>query len=526
MSGMFDSKSDKAGRKLARTQKEEKARRKSRITIITVISVLLLVSAFAITINSNFIRRTLPVVTIDGIGFSAAKFEFFVNSEYIDFVNMMSQFQGSDGLPQRPLSGKVRYENPETGEKETWAEFFIASALMRMTNFVSVYNAAKEAGFELSDEHYDQIEFEITMAEMEAIMNQHPSLNSLLQLMYGHGMNEKLYREILEFTTLISAYSEFVRESFSFTADEKYEFYSEHRNDFDVFGFRIFYVNPEHIDPSEYESGEDYTDAREAAIEEARARAAKIVADGINSAEEFIAAAEEEYGHDADWLGEVVYRSGETLDEIYKDWLLSESRSYGDVTSFDTDSGAIVIYYASRDGNDYPTVGMRQILIKREPVNPEMFPEGENDPEYIAALELSDAEANERAEHVLSLFIAAGKTEEALIGLMEEYQQDGSIDGEYLNITKYTYQSSHFRAMKVVPEIEEWLFDESRTVGDSALINSKDHGYHLVYFIGYGDLFFELIAEDKLRTRDHSEWLESLPEGTPVKHASFILVSV
>jgi len=167
---------------------------------------------------------------------------------------------------------------------------------------------------------------------------------------------------------------------------------------------------------------------------------------------------------------------------------------------------------------------MRQILISREQIDPAEFPEGEEDPGYIEVLEKAEAEARERAELVNSLFIAAGETENALLDLMEEHSDDTTTGGEYLNISKYSYQSTHFNSMKVVPEIEEWLFDESRVIGDSELIHTADFGYHLIYFLGSGESFFELIADDRMRTRDHNEWLDGLTPGVPVRHTAFILV--
>jgi len=525
MSGMFDTKADKAGRKLEKTQKENKERRKSRVFAITVITVLVLVSAVAIVINSSFIRRTLPVYTIDGVNFSTTEFEFFYHTELMEYNNMMSQFQGL-GIdmpdPGRLLSRQVR--NEETGE--TWADSITEMALYRMTGLVSLYNAARAAGFELSEEQNEEINTEVSMVALQAMMSGFPTADSLLQQMFGNSINENTYRSILEFTAIASAYNEFVRESFSYSAQDLAGYYAENKEDLDVFAYRLIYINPDELNIEDFETDEAYAEAMDTAIADAHERAANIITGGISSAEDFIATAREEYGRDDDWIADIQLRMGENLDETFRDWLMDESRIEGDIASFDNDTGSTIIYFDSRNDNSYLTTGMRQILITREFVDPEEFPLWEEDPGYIEALDRAEAEAQERAETVYNLFNQAGRTEDALIELMAEHSDDNTEGGEYTDISKFSYQSAHFQAMKVVPEIEEWLFDESRAVGDSELIYTRDFGYHLVYFTGSGAPFFELIADDRMRTRDHDEWIDGLPEGEPVRHAAFILVHI
>jgi len=128
---------------------------------------------------------------------------------------------------------------------------------------------------------------------------------------------------------------------------------------------------------------------------------------------------------------------------LVADWLLDETRQYGDVTTIETDLGIDILLFVSRDDNNYHTVGMRQILILREQIDPEDFPLHETDQMYIQALEEAANEAHERAELVNSLFLAAGATEDALINLMDEHSDDTTPGGYYSNISKFPYQSSH-----------------------------------------------------------------------------------
>jgi len=526
MSGMFDSKQDKANKKLIRTKQEEKAKKKTRIITISIITALLIFSATAIIINSGFIRRTAPAVSVDGVNFSAAEFEFFFNNEYMEYVNFMSQFQGMGAMPEQgiPLSKQIYYVDPESGEVTTWAEFMTASAFERMAGLAALYNAAVSAGFKLSDEQIQSIDDEIAMLELQALFSGFPNTNTMLQQMFGTGMNEKAYRNIMEFIATANSYNEHVRESFTYTSDELAGYYAENKDDLDVFTYRQFTVFIDHPNSEDFDDDE-YDTALEEATEAARLEAETLERQ-ITGEDDFntTAANYNEVYSDPD--STIRLAQGNRLDFNIADWLLDPTRKYGDTTITETDHGFNIILFVLRDDNNYRTVGMRQILILREQVSPDDFTLGTDDPGYIEALNRAETEATQRADEVLSLFLAAGETEDALIGLMAEHSDDTTEGGYYPDIAKFTYQSSHVQAMKVVPEIEDWLFDENRQIGDSHMVHTSAFGYHLLYFTGFGDIFFEIMAEDRMRTRDHTSWLETLEIHQPVKRAGFIFVHV
>jgi len=522
MSGMFDQKQDKAKRKLVRTKQEEKANKKTRKTAIIVITVMLVLSISAMLLNSGFLRRIVPVVTIDGVSFSVAEFEYFFNSEYMDYINFLQQFQGMMGPGPdsgRPLSAQIH--DPETGQ--TWADFVTQMTLERMTNLVSLYNAAIDAGFELSEEQLAEIEADIDMLEVQAMINQFPTTLSFLQQVFGTGMNERVFRDIQKFIALASLHSEHVRESFEFSPEELASYYDENRDELDVFNYRQFTVNMEYIDEEEFIDSDEYEAAREVAATDARFLAASI-AERINSEDSFNA---EAMGYSVDYMdvaSTLRTVQGSRLDADAIDWFVDDSRTYGDVTIVDSENGSNIILFISRDDNNYRTAGMRQILISSAFVDPEEFELGEDDPEYMLAVEHAENEAHERAELVRSLFIAEGEDEAALTSLLEEHSDDRTEGGYYPYIAKFSYRSSYINVVKLVPEIEQWLFDENRVTGDWELIFTEAFGYHLVYFTGFGELFFELMVDDILRTESHTEWVESLPLGEPVRYFSFILV--
>jgi hypothetical protein len=336
-------------------------------------------------------------------------------------------------------------------------------------------------------------------------------------------MNERTYRSLMEMTLTARYFSESIRSSFEFSADELIDYYSEHRDELDAFNYREFLV---HIEFSFEDMPDDEEDLENAIIEVTLAanQRANEYAGQIHSEEDFIEIA----GNYNESLSspEATQRriQGARIDADMREWMLDDSRTHGDTTVIDSDQGSSVVFFVSRDGNNYRTVAMRQILLSRQTINPDDFLEGFIDPEYLDALENAESELHALAQEVYALFNTAGRTEQALLDLMEEYSDDFTEGGYYSDISKLTFQGVGFQSMRVVPELENWLFDASRAVGDSELIYTADFGYHLTYFMGEGDVFFEMIARDRLRTARHSDWVDGLYRAAPVRHAAFILV--
>jgi len=525
MSGMFDKKSDKLKKKQEQTEKEQNEKRKTRRTALIIISVLLVVSAVAITLNSNFVRRTLPVVTIEGVSFTTAQFEYFVHAEYLDHVNFWTQMGMEDTLPDpnRQLSAQQSIFSDDM----TWADYFIDQALATLSQLVAVYNAANEYGFELTEEHLESIDDDLAMLAMQAAAWEFPSTDSLLQRQFGSSMNERIYREILEFLLIAGAYSEHVRDSFEYSEQELIAYYTEHRNDLDFFNFRQVLVHADHVNEEDFTDEDDYNEALQNARDDALAAAYEILTD-VESEDDFIAGAGEFNEMFVDPIFTIRQVQGTDLVEDLRDWMIDDERSYGDTIVIEINEGQTytALFYISRDDNNYQIVGMRQILLSRVPIDPSEFPEGEEDPMYLEAVELAEEELRARGALVRSLFESAGGTEVALLELIEEHSDDPTEGGYYPSIAMASFSSPGFNAMRVVPEIEEWLFDEARRVGDWELIYTEAFGYHLVYFTGFYGVFFEAIATERMQAVDHEEWTENLYRGTPERTAAFFFVQV
>ena len=115
------------------------------------------------------------------------------------------------------------------------------------------------------------------------------------------------------------------------------------------------------------------------------------------------------------------------------------------------------------------------------------------------------AAAHEKAEQLYEEWSAGEKTEDSFAALAEEYSEDSGSNkngGLYENI--YNGQ--------MVDGINAWLFDQDRAIGDTAVIDNNGSyvGTHIVYFVGWGDLYCNVLSLEDLQYEDISEWFETL----------------
>jgi len=534
MSDLFEKRADGSIRREVRSKKENKAKRKRKIITISVVVALALVFTASLFVNSNFIRRTLPAVSIGGVSFSAVEFDYFYNNAFQEYANwveeqfgdMQDYYTGLLPSSDTPFSSQVY--NYETGE--TWADFFYQRTVSNLTELVRYYNAAGAAGFEIPAEGLAQVNESIASIMSEAVTYstlypyQYPSPEGYLQAIFGSAINERSLRNIMLFVQKAISYGEHMRDTFTFTPEQLEYFYLDNQDSLDVFSFRAFLVEPDYIDREDFASDDAYDSANDEALAQASIRAQEI-AEGIKTEEDFITAARE---YDDLYYGDrestLIAQLGEDLDPDFASWMMvGDPLQFGDMVTMDFPYGTAVVFFLARDNNSYQTTSMRQILILRDEVDPAGFEGGESDPDYVMLLLNVDQEASDRAQDAYDQFIAGGATEARFLELMALYSADSIEGGFYDRLATFMYEGQSAYALKVVDEIEQWLFYPGRAVGDHDLIRTEAYGYHIVYFMGHGERMRDIIATDRMRSGAFTEWGETLPDpGGAKKHWAFM----
>ena len=131
---------------------------------------------------------------------------------------------------------------------------------------------------------------------------------------------------------------------------------------------------------------------------------------------------------------------------------------------------------------------------------------------YIEVEDTEDEEAMEeaktRAEELLEEWKSGDATEESFAALADE-ESDLDVEG-----------GLYERMAKGEGDITDWLFDESRQPGDTAVLESSG-GYHVVYYIGQDEPYWKVQVESAKRSEDYNNAYTELEEKYPVVEHAF-----
>ena len=129
--------------------------------------------------------------------------------------------------------------------------------------------------------------------------------------------------------------------------------------------------------------------------------------------------------------------------------------------------------------------------------------------------EAEAAVAKAKIEEIEQEWLAGDKSEEAFAALANEYSED---DGSNTNGGLY----ENIGHDDMVAEINDFLFAAGRKTGDTAVLhgnNGSYDGYHLVYFVGEGQLYGLAQAEATMKEDAYNEWEASFAEGVTAEPA-------
>jgi parvulin-like peptidyl-prolyl isomerase len=181
-------------------------------------------------------------------------------------------------------------------------------------------------------------------------------------------------------------------------------------------------------------------------------------------------------------------------DDAVVEWLLDETRAAGDMDIVETSDGYELVYFVSRNDNSYNLVNARQILVQPESVIKSDY---DSDAAYEVAVSTANAAAKAEAEEYLQQWLDKGGTEDQFAEMADQYSDDNTEGGLYEDI---------YKGM-MISEFNDWLFDGTHKAGDYTIVESQ-YGYHIIYFVGYGERYCDYIAQQDLGAQAYEEWYE------------------
>ena len=522
------------------TEKQQKAQaeaKKMKITTIAFVALILaIVVIFAAVLsvntikNSGIAQKNTVAAIVDGEELNSVEFNYYytdiINSAYNEWYSSygenMSVYLALMGLDLTLPLDEQSYTLDGEGD-QTWADYFIASALERAKSDLALYNAAVAANHKLTDDEQATIDNELLNMTFYAQMYGYSNTNQYLRAMYGPGANETTYTEYCNRSALASSYYTAYNAALNYDETEIDAYAADKATDYNSYDYAYYYINASKFLGEGTEDAEgNVTHTHEE--EEAAAADAKAAAESLLTAttEEELNTAISELSINADTTASSTKSTGSkgsSISSIYADWLTDESRKEGDVsmfayesTSTDADgnehtdvSGYYVVMFLGMSDNVRPMGNVRHLLVA--------FTGGttnENNETVYTAKEKEAAKTE--AEGYLKTWQDGEATEESFIELVKAHSDDStaSTGGLFEDINP---------ASSYVANFLDWSIDETRKEGDTAVIETE-HGYHVMYYVGASEMNYRdyMISSD-MRSEDLTNWYNGIIDAVDAQLA-------
>lgn len=456
---------------------------------LTIIICIVLCVSLLFSILNFF---AVPQMTLSAAKFgdkitTLAKYNYYYMSSYRYINNMAQQYDTYYGKGsgkqytgydysktpmEQSYTGDTTDFNLKAGEAATWADYFRANA-MKYLKYYTVYSKlAKDSSITLTESEKNEIEEQIKTVRKTAEESDY-SLSRYLQKLYGKGVTEKLFKQILEDNQLAANFAKNKQESFAKEVNDtdiNNEFEKNKANyvKFSISAFTVAISDPQ---LAENATDEEKNNAKAAAKAEAQNRANAYLAK-IKNSTNLIAQAKEYDSNikdtsitNTDTTAEVISSS---FGKQVSDWAIANERKNGDKAVIETENGFVVAYLTETAKKDESKiVSSRHILIKYS----------EDETKEVNASTATDEQKNaakSKAEQLLAEY-QKNPTEDNFAALAASNSADtGSKNngGLYENI----------KQGQMVPTFNDWIFDSNRKPGDTGIVQST-YGYHVMYFV-------------------------------------------
>lgn len=442
--------------------------------------------------NSGMLQKSKDALRVQDSTYSAGQVQYYYmrarSNEQLMAQYGMSSYNAAIG-------DKKQVYSEISGS--TYHDKFLDEAIENIRTVSAVYQQAVKNGYQDADVK-DEVEAQIESMRVESQKYGFVNVESYLKAIGGSMVSLDDFRRVATESLIASKYIDDTEASLSFDEDDLAAFYEEKADDFDTYTLDYITVRAtipaaeKDADGNEIERTDEEKDALlETAKQEKKAIAEQVKQMLLDGAEieEIEDALEVSSGYDKSAT------TGTQIETTLQTWAYAADRKPGDVTIEVNEGTTSVTYYiarfVSRNRDEEKTASVRHILVSagNEPT----------EAEYLVA--------KAKAEEILAQWQLDGAKEEDFIALVKEHSADsGSVDngGLYEGI-------SH--ASSYVETFQNWVIDPQRAPGDTGIVeNTKSSvkGYHIMYFVSWGNPVWMEIANDAIVSAEMEEWIDSI----------------
>ena len=491
---LFDS-----GVKSGKAVDEEKENKKFKRMTTIVLAVLAVLTVVTILARSNLLYSTFTAVEVGDSRYTVVDVNYYYqltyNYYYSTYYNTYGEY--------------AKYFMPKEADLQS-------AAITTLTEVDALCSEAKKAGYALSADGQASVNSTMDKLSSTATTNGYPNTKAYLIAAYGKGMTEKNFKKNLTAYTLANEYTQQVKDSYTYTDDQLSDYYAKNKDSLDVINYRIFTVAAVANADGSYD------------MDSATAKAKDFLG-GVTGEDSF---ATQAYAF-ADDSSKATYEdngatlkssAGSSLSSTYSSWLLDSSRKAGDTTYIQGTNSIDILYYVSRDTNQYNTIDVRHILFSFDTYKVNADTSDTSDTSDTTAADTSTpdtsntvsdatkAAAYAAAEEAYQGWKGGDATEDSFAALADEKSSDSAKGGLYEHVYKN----------EMTGNFNDWCFSSFRKPGDTAIIET-DYGYHVMYFIGSDMKYCDYLADSGLRTQDFNTWEQGLLQNDYVAHTTWLL---
>ena len=514
------------------TEKQKKANaeaKKLRAMSVTFVVIMLVVALTTVAVlavrgvnNSGVIDRNTIAAVVGDQELNSIQMNYYLVDEVRNTYTQWQNAYGSSVALYASLMG-INVNSPideqmyDIENAQTWADFFLDSAMEKARSDYALYNKAMADNFKLPEDDQKNLDSISATLTLYALYSGYNDADKYLSAIYGYGADVDSYVAYSKIAMTASAYYNQHRDALTYDETKIDEYEKDKFDNYSSFDYASYYVSASsYLKGTKGEDGTtSYTDEdRVAALAEADKIAKELATNtDVESLDKAIAALEinKDNKNAATTKNTDVMYSNVPTDTL-KAWLADAARVEGEIgivvnetvtTDADgketkTTNGYYVVVFQGRDDNLRMLANVRHLLVS--------FEGGTlNSDGTRTYSDTEKATAKAKAEDLLKQWQEGEKADEAaFIELVKKHSTDeGSASEGGL------YEGIHARS-SYVENFKNWAIDPERKANDAGVIESE-YGYHVMYYVGDGDITYRdyMITED-IRAEDMEKWHEEI----------------
>jgi len=423
-----------------------KSTTKRKLLIAGIIAFVVIVCGGYMVVQTGLPARVLTGATVAGESVKVNE----INYHFVEVYKMYSQY----GIVS---SKKDLTKIWDTTTGQTYGEYLYDSAVKNQLNIILLNKEAKKAGFTAAAATRKVDEYIQSLRDYAK--QQNTTADTVLKKQYGAGMSVRDLEAFMTRELIAQEYSEYLKQTnYALTEEQMKATYEAAPADYDSVTYNAYLV------PAGYEitaTAAQIATAVTAAKDKAQAiidattdiktfRDASATAAGTEGASSFADNA------DPTHYTTTKVTTASTFNSDVADYLFSADRKEGDKTVITTDSGAIAVYFQTRQLDTSATVSYRSLLLSGTDI----------------------AKLKTTAEG----YQASVKDEASFITLVKKYSADSASSiagGLTSNATAKSLVKDSPTAQDTA--LSDWLLSADRKAGDMLIIENAD-GVVLYYF--------------------------------------------